>query len=256
MKVAILAGGQGTRLSEETAAKPKPMVEVGGKPLLWHIMNIYAAHGFREFVIALGYKGEVIKDYFLNYRYRARSLTIDLGTGSVRVHEGNSEDWVVELLDTGLTTQTGGRVKLLSEFIGHEPFMLTYGDGVGNINISELLAFHRRQGRVATVTAVCPPARFGHMLLQGETVREFEEKPITDQGLVSAGFFVFQPEILDYIKDEQTILERDPLERLAASGQLVAYRHSGFWHAMDTFRDVHVLNKLWAEGEAPWKIWR
>lgn len=256
MKVAILAGGLGTRLSEETSAKPKPMVEVGGRPLLWHIMNIYAAYGFNEFVVALGYKGEVIKDYFLNYRYRSRSLTVDLGSGDVKTHEGDSEDWIVHLLDTGLTTQTGGRVRLISEFIGHEPFMLTYGDGVGNINIAELLAFHRKYGKVATITAVCPPAQFGHMVLLDEMVSDFEEKPISGQGWVSAGFFVLQPEILAYLPDDQTALEREPLERLAADGQLAAYRHKDFWHAMDTFRDVNILNKLWSEGDAPWKIWR
>ena len=255
MKVAILAGGLGTRLSEETTVKPKPMVEIGGKPLLWHIMKIYAAYGFKEFVIALGYRGEVIKDYFLNYRYRARSVTVDLGSGHVTIHEGDSEDWIVHLLDTGLTTQTGGRVKRVAEFIGNAPFMLTYGDGVGNINIPELVQFHRAQGKIATVTAVRPPARFGHMILEGEMVREFEEKPHLGEGWVSAGFFVFHPQVVDYLPDDQSILEREPLQRIAADGQLVAYRHSEYWHAMDTFRDVHVLNELWSEGSAPWKIW-
>ena len=255
MKVAILAGGLGTRLSEETTAKPKPMVEIGGKPMLWHIMNIYATHGFKEFVIALGYKGEVIKDYFLNYRFRSRSLTVDLGTGSVSVHDGINENWIVHLLDTGQNTQTGGRIKRVAEYIGREPFMVTYGDGLGNINITELVKFHTLQNRLATLTAVSPPARFGQMVLNEQEVLEFQEKPIIGGGWINGGFFVLEPDIVNYIPDYDTIWERTPLEQLAADGQLAAYKHHEFWHPMDTFRDVNVLNKMWDEGNPPWKIW-
>ena len=255
MKVAILAGGLGTRLSEETTAKPKPMVEIGGKPMLWHIMNIYASHGFKEFVIALGYKGEVIKDYFLNYRFRSRSLTVDLGTGSVSVHDGINENWIVHLLDTGQNTQTGGRIKRVAEYIGREPFMVTYGDGLGNINITELVKFHTLQNRLATLTAVSPPARFGQMVLNEQEVLEFQEKPIIGGGWINGGFFVLEPDIVNYIPDYDTIWERTPLEQLASDGQLAAYKHHEFWHPMDTFRDVNVLNKMWDEGNPPWKIW-
>ena len=255
MKVAILAGGLGTRLSEETTAKPKPMVEIGGKPMLWHIMNIYATHGFKEFVIALGYKGEVIKDYFLNYRFRSRSLTVDLGTGTVSVHDGINENWIVHLLDTGQNTQTGGRIKRVAEYIGREPFMVTYGDGLGNINITELVKFHTLQNRLATLTAVSPPARFGQMVLNEQEVLEFQEKPIIGGGWINGGFFVLEPDIVNYIPDYDTIWERTPLEQLASDGQLAAYKHHEFWHPMDTFRDVNVLNKMWDEGNPPWKIW-
>lgn len=255
MKVAILAGGLGTRLSEETAVKPKPMVEIGGRPILWHIMNIYAAHGFNEFVIALGYRGELIKDYFINYHYRARDLTVKLMNGDVSVHEGASEDWTVHLLDTGADTNTGGRVKRLAEFIGHEPFMLTYGDGVSNINIPKLLEYHRAQKKLATITAVRPPARFGQMILFNGRVTEFKEKPQIGEGWVNGGFFVLQPEVVDYIKDDQTAWEFESLEKIAAQGQLAAYQHEGFWQSMDTLRDVNLLEKLWREGNAPWKVW-
>lgn len=255
MKVAILAGGLGTRLSEETTAKPKPMVEIGGKPMLWHIMNIYATHGFKEFVIALGYKGEVIKDYFLNYRFRSRSLTVDLGTGNVSIHDGINENWIVHLLDTGQNTQTGGRIKRVAEYIGREPFMVTYGDGLGNINITELVKFHTLQNRLATLTAVSPPARFGQMVLNEQEVLEFQEKPIIGGGWINGGFFVLEPDIVNYIPDYDTIWERTPLEQLASDGQLAAYKHHEFWHPMDTFRDVNVLNKMWDEGNPPWKIW-
>ncbi|MBI2758413.1 MAG: glucose-1-phosphate cytidylyltransferase [Chloroflexi bacterium] len=255
MKVVILAGGLGTRLSEETTVKPKPMVEIGGKPMIWHIMNIYAAYGFKEFVVALGYKGEVIKDYFLNYRFRARSLTVNLETGSLIFHEGANEDWIVHLLDTGSTTQTGGRIKRAAEFIGDEPFLLTYGDGVGNVNIAELVEFHAQQKKIATVTAVHPPARFGQMVLDEERVLEFQEKPFAGDGWVNGGFFVLEPEVINYIPDYEAIWERSPLEHLASDGQLSAYLHNDFWHAMDTFRDVNELNQLWEEGSPPWKIW-
>jgi glucose-1-phosphate cytidylyltransferase len=257
MKVAILAGGLGTRLSEETTIKPKPMVEIGGKPILWHIMNLYAACGFKEFVIALGYKGELIKDYFLNYHYRSRSLTIQLKTGGVIAHNRDGEDWTVHLLDTGIDTQTGGRIKRIAEFVGQEPFMLTYGDGVSNIDAAELLQFHQTQGGVATITAVRPPARFGQMIFNSkEEVSQFVEKPQLGEGWINGGFFVLQPEISEYIEGDQTIFEREPLERLALDGQLKAYRHGDFWYCMDTLRDVQLLNKLWEDGKAPWKTWK
>jgi glucose-1-phosphate cytidylyltransferase len=256
MKVAILAGGLGTRLSEETSIKPKPMVEIGGKPILWHIMKIFAAFGFNEFVIALGYKGEIIKDYFLNYRFRARSLTVNLETGGVNFHEGTNENWIVHLLDTGSTTQTGGRIKRVAEFIGNEPFMLTYGDGIGNVNIPELVNFHKEQKKIATVTAVRPPARFGQMMLdKQQLVYKFQEKPAMGDGWVNGGFFVLEPEVVNFIRDYKDVWENKPLECLASEGQLAAYLHNDYWHAMDTFRDVHELNKLWEDGNPPWKIW-
>ena len=254
MKVAILAGGLGTRLSEETSVRPKPMVEIGGRPMLWHIMHIYAAHGFNEFVVALGYKGEFIKDYFLNYHLRSRSLTVDLGSGRVNPHNGGGEDWLVHLLDTGPTTQTGGRVAQLGRFIGGETFMLTYGDGVSNIDIRALLDFHRSHGKLVTITAVRPPARFGQMIFDGQRVTRFEEKPQIGEGWINGGFFVIEPAALEYIQGDQT-WEHQPLERLAADGQLMAYHHHGFWQCMDNIRDVQHLEKFWQEGNAPWKIW-
>ncbi|HEY5157627.1 MAG TPA: glucose-1-phosphate cytidylyltransferase [Anaerolineales bacterium] len=256
MKVAILAGGLGTRLSEETTVKPKPMVEVGGKPMLWHIMNIYAAQGFKEFVVALGYKGEFIKDYFLNYHYHSRSLTVNLGNGKVSTLDGKGEDWTVHLLDTGVDTQTGGRVKRLAEFIGNEPFMLTYGDGVADINLKALLDFHKAQGRLVTISAVRPPARFGQMVIENGRVVQFQEKPQIGEGWINGGFFVLQPSIRDYIAGDQTSWEFEALEKLAAEGQVAAYQLETFWQSMDTLRDVRFLEKLWAEGKAPWKIWK
>ena len=255
MKVAILAGGLGTRLSEETIVKPKPMVEIGGKPILWHIMKIYAAQGFKEFVIALGYKGEMIKDYFLNYHYRARSLTVRLDNGQAMVHNGNGEDWVVHLLDTGHDTNTGGRVKRIAEFIGNEPFMLTYGDGVSDVNINQIIGFHRQQKKLVTLTAVRPPARFGQMVIEDSCVLEFKEKPQIGEGWINGGFFVLQPEIVRYISSDATAWEFESLEQLASEGQVAAYQHEGFWQCMDTVRDVHLLEKLWLEGKAPWKQW-
>lgn len=256
MKVAILAGGLGTRLSEETTIKPKPMVEVGGRPILWHIMKIYASYGFTEFVIALGYKGEIIKDYFLNYHYRSRNLTVRLKAGEVTLHDASGEDWIVHLLDTGDDTNTGGRVKQAAQFIGREPFMLTYGDGVGNINIPRLIEFHRTQGKLATITAVRPSARFGQMVVKGGgQVVEFKEKPQIGEGWINGGFFVLQPEIVEYIAGDQTAWEFESLDRLAADGQLAAYQHDEFWQCMDTLRDVHLLDRLWLEGKAPWRIW-
>jgi len=255
LKVVILAGGLGSRLAEETHLRPKPMVEIGGKPILWHIMNIYAAYGFKEFVIALGYRGELIKDYFINYHYRSRNLTVQLRNGDISVHEGDSEDWIVHLLDTGADTNTGGRVKRVAEFIGDEPFMLTYGDGVSNINIPKLIEFHQTQKKLATLTAVRPPARFGQMILEDGKVTEFKEKPQIGEGWINGGFFVLQPEIVNYIEGDQTAWEFESLEKIAADGQLAAYQHEDFWQSMDTLRDVHLLEKLWHEGNAPWKIW-
>jgi len=235
--------------------KPKPMVEIGGKPILWHIMKIYSAYGFKEFVIALGFKGELIKDYFINYHYRARNITIELSSGDLTTHSGESEDWIVHLLDTGSDTQTGGRVKRVAEFIGDEPFMLTYGDGVANINLPALLEFHKTQGKLVTLTAVRPAARFGQMVIEGGRVVEFKEKPQIGEGWINGGFFVLQPGIVDYIAGDQTSWEFDSLEALASENQVAAYRHENFWQCMDTVRDVHLLEKHWSEGKAPWKIW-
>jgi glucose-1-phosphate cytidylyltransferase len=233
------------------------MVEIGGYPILWHIMNIYAAHGFTEFIVALGYKGEVIKDYFMNYYQLNSNLTIDLGRGMVQVHDGQRPNWTIQLVDTGQGTQTGGRVKRLAPCIGHEPFMLTYGDAVGNINVAELAYFHRRHGKQATVTAVRPPARFGRLdfAADGRTVRRFAEKPQTGEGWINGGFFVMQPEVFDYLDSDDMILEREPLERLAGEGELVAFKHEGFWQPMDTLREKQTLEQLWSSGQAPWKVW-
>jgi glucose-1-phosphate cytidylyltransferase len=256
VKVVILAGGLGTRLQEETIVKPKPMVEIGGLPILWHIMKIYATYGFKEFVIALGYKGEIIKDYFLNYRYQSSNLTIELESGKVTVHNRREpENWVIHLLDTGLQTQIGGRVRQAARYIGTETFMLTYGDGLANINIQRLLEFHRQQGRLATVTAVRPPARFGTISLNGERVERFEEKPQSGEGWINGGFFVLEPGVVDYIENDDTVFEHEPLENLARDGQLAAYRHADFWQCMDTLRDVRLLENLWESDAAPWKLW-
>ncbi len=255
MKTIILAGGLGTRLQEETTVIPKPMVEISGWPILWHIMNIYAAYGYNEFVIALGYKGNIIKQYFLNYHHLRNSLSIHLGSGNIFVHDGNREGWTVHLIDSGIETQTGGRIKRLAPWLREEPFMLTYGDGVADINMHELVAFHQKHGKLATVTAVRPPARFGGLRFSGELVTEFVEKPQIGEGWINGGFFVLNPQVLDYIVGDETIFEREPLERLAKDGQLVAYRHEGFWQCMDTLRDVRLLQSLWESGKAPWKVW-
>lgn len=255
MKVAILAGGLGTRLSEETTIKPKPMVEVGGIPMLMHIMNIYAAYGFNEFVIALGYKGEVIKDFFLNYRYHSRSLTVKLDTGEVTEYPNhNVKDWTIHLLDTGLHTQTGGRVKRIADFIGDEPFCLTYGDGVCGVNIQQLVDFHNNEGKLATLTAVRPPARFGRIDFGKDHTISFEEKPQVGEGWINGGYFVLEPEIVNYIQGDETYFEREPLEHLAADGQLNAYQFNGFWQCMDTLRDVQLLESMWQKGNAPWLV--
>jgi glucose-1-phosphate cytidylyltransferase len=255
MKVVILAGGKGTRLAEETTTRPKPMVEIGGKPILWHIMRLYAARGYNEFLVACGYKGELIKEYFHNFAIHSSDYFIDLANGQRTQVNGCGLDWRIGMIDTGLETMTGGRVLRLRELIGNEPFMVTYGDGLGDINVCALAEFHRSHGKIATVTAVRPPARFGSLVLSGSTVCEFAEKAQADEGWINGGFFVFNPEIFDYLEDDATILERDPLERLAKEKQLMAFRHAGFWQPMDTLRERQLLESLWASGQAPWKIW-
>lgn len=256
MKVVILAGGFGTRLSEETIVKPKPMVETGGKPILWHIMNIYDAYGFNEFVVALGYKGESIKEYFLNYHNLQSDLTVSLKTGEVTASKNCCRDWTVHLIDTGLNTMTGGRLYRLKDKLKGESFMLTYGDGVSNIDINKLLEFHKSHGKKATITAVKPSARFGGMKFNGDRVIEFTEKPQAGEGWINGGFFVFEPEVFKYLSGDQTVLEKEPLENLAKDGQLMAYKHEGFWQCMDTLRDKQLLEKLWESGKAPWKVWK
>jgi len=253
MKVVILAGGMGTRLAEETTIRPKPMVEIGGKPILVHIMSWYAAHGFKEFIIALGYKGEVIKQYFLNYYALNSSITVQLDTGQVTVHDGLRHDWTVHLVDTGLATMTGGRLLRLKPWLSDDCFMMTYGDGLADVDIRALVAFHRSHGRLATVTAAHPPARFGDIQLEGNRVVRFAEKPQAAAGWINAGFFVLHPKALDYIKGDDAIWERDPLEQLAHDGQLMAYCHEGFWQPMDTLREKQMLEEIWQSGRAPWK---
>jgi glucose-1-phosphate cytidylyltransferase len=254
MKVVLLAGGLGTRLAEETAARPKPMVEIGGKPILWHILNIYGRYSYREFLIAAGYKSEVIKEYFRNYLLHNSDLFLSLKDGAMRVTNSSTPDWRVGIVDTGLNTLTGGRLRRLKQHLKDAPFMVTYGDGVADINVGDLVKFHRSHGKLATVTAVSPVARFGSLQLEGETVTRFAEKPRSGEGWINGGFFVFQPEILDYISGDDVALEGEPLERLAAESQLQAYRHSGFWHPMDTLRDKQLLENLWASGNPPWVV--
>lgn len=255
MKVVILAGGFGSRLAEETDLKPKPMVEIGRRPILWHIMKQYAHSGFTEFLVALGYKGEALKRYFLDYASLMGSMTIQLARGKVTVHDRVTEDWSVHLVDTGLHTLTGGRVKRLEPWLKDEAFMLTYGDGVSTVNLHELLRFHRSKRRIATVTAVRPPARFGGLILNGDTVVEFSEKPQIGEGWINGGFMVFEPNVFEYLEGDHTVLEQDVLEKLASEGQLAAYRHRDFWQCMDTLRDVRLLEDLWLSGEAPWRVW-
>ena len=255
MKVAILAGGFGSRLAEETEIKPKPMVEIGGRPILWHIMQHYACYGFNDFLIALGYKGEIIKKYMLDYCQLHSNLTVKLKNGEVVVHDGPKYDWTVGLIDTGIRTQTGGRIKRLAPYIGDETFMLTWGDGVSNVDLQALLAFHRSHGKYATLTAVRPPARYGHLELDGENVRIFDEKPQTKEGWINGAFFVLEPQVFDYIDGDEIVWEREPLERLARDGQLMAYQHHSFWQCMDTLREKYLLESLWQSGAAPWKIW-
>jgi glucose-1-phosphate cytidylyltransferase len=255
MKVAILAGGYGTRLAEETEIKPKPMVEIGGRPILWHIMMIYSHYGFKDFVIALGYKGEVIKKYMVDYCTLCSDLTVNLKSGDVKFHNGSNLDWTVELIDTGLHSQTGGRIKRLAPYVGNETFMLTWGDGVADIDIRRLLDFHRSHGKLATLTAVRPPARYGHLALDGDVISEFSEKPQIGEGWINGAFFVLEPGVFDYIAGDDTQWEKEPLEKLAKDGQLMAYKHTSFWQCMDTLREKHILLKHWESGKAPWKVW-
>ncbi len=251
----LLAGGLGTRLGEETSVRPKPMVEIGGMPIIWHIMKIYSAHGVNDFVICLGYKGYMIREFFANYFLHTADVTIDLDRNSVEVHEKRSEPWRITLVDTGPDTMTGGRLKAVRRFlIEGEPFFFTYGDGVGTIDVTAQLAFHKAHGRKATITAVAPPGRFGALEFDGDRVTSFREKPAGDGGMINGGFFVADPSVLDLIEGPETIWEREPMERLAAAGDLVAFRHEGFWQPMDTLRDKQHLEQLWQEG-APWKIW-
>lgn len=258
MKTVILAGGLGTRLGEETSLRPKPMVEIGGRPILWHIMKIYSSYGFNEFVILCGYKSTFIKNYFINYYENKSDLTVDLSNGEVLVHRSECEPWKVTLLETGLNTLTGGRIKRAQEYIGNEPFMLTYGDGVSDVNIKDLVAFHKASGKLATLTAVQPQGRFGVLDLDAESnILSFQEKPKnSNNAWINAGFFVLQPEIFDYITEgDETIWERTPLMNLARDGQLNAFKHNGFWHPMDMLKDKIDLNKLWDQNKAPWKVW-
>ena len=255
MQVVILAGGRGTRLAEETTVRPKPMVEIGGKPMLWHIMNIYAHHGFKNFLVACGYKGEMIKEYFHNYFIHHSDYVINLADRSMEIITPNRLDWRVGAIDTGLDSMTGGRVLSLKRLIGNESFSVTYGDSLGDVDVSALVKFHRSHGKLATVTAVRPPARFGELILDGDRVAQFREKPQTGEGWINGGFFVFEPGVFDYLTDDQSVLEREPLERLADDEQLMVFRHEGFWQPMDTLREKHLLESLWNEGRAPWKVW-
>lgn len=255
MKCVILAGGLGTRLSEETVLKPKPMIEVGGKPILWHIMMLYSYYGVNEFVICLGYKGYVIKEYFANYFLHMSDVTFDMSSNRMEVHQNNAEPWRVTLVDTGEATQTGGRLRRVRPYLGDDAFCMTYGDGIGNVDISKVIEFHRGHGRLATVTATQPPGRFGALELDGDVVRSFSEKPHGDGAWINGGFFVLSPRVIDYIAGDETLWERDPIERLASEGELRAYFHDGFWQPMDTLRDKQNLESLWLGGRAPWKLW-
>ena len=255
MKAVILAGGLGTRLSEETQVRPKPMVEIGGRPILWHIMKMYSAHGVNEFVICCGYKGYVIKEYFANYSLHMSDVTFSLASGGIDIHRRRAEDWKVTLVDTGENSMTGGRLKRVAEFLADEPFCFTYGDGVADIDISALIDFHGKHGRKATMTATYPPGRFGAIEKQGQSVTGFIEKPRGDGGLINAGFFVLDPAVLDFISTDATVWEQEPLQALATQGELMAYEHFGFWQPMDTLRDKQKLEALWVSGDAPWRMW-
>lgn len=256
MKAVILAGGLGTRISEETSTRPKPMIEIGGKPILWHILKTYSHHGINDFVICCGYKGYVIKEYFANYFLHMSDVTFDMSMNTMEVHQRSAEPWRVTLVDTGEDTMTGGRLKRVANYVkDEEAFFFTYGDGVGDVNITELLAFHKAQNAKATLTGTIPPGRFGALDLNGSKVNSFMEKPKGDGAMINGGFFVLSPDVLDYIVDDNTTWEREPLERLAQEGNLAAYQHHGFWQPMDTLRDKVHLEELWLSGEAPWKVW-
>jgi len=255
MKAVILAGGLGSRISEESSVRPKPLIEIGGRPILWHIMKMYSSHGIHDFVICLGYKGYLIKEYFANYFLHMSDVTFDMANNHMEVHQNNSEPWKVTLVDTGESTMTGGRFKRVRKYLGDEEFCATYGDGVGDIDITRVIAFHREQGTLATLTATQPPGRFGALEIQGSRINAFQEKPTGDGGWINGGFFVLSPKVLDLIEGDHTIWEREPLERLARMGQLSAFQHPGFWQPMDTLRDKTHLEELWASGKAPWKTW-
>jgi glucose-1-phosphate cytidylyltransferase len=255
MKAVILAGGLGTRLSEETDKRPKPMVEIGGQPIIWHIMQIFSAHGVEDFVVCLGYKGYIIKEYFMNYRLHLSDVTVDVANGTVDFHRNGADNWRVSLVETGNSTMTGGRLKRVRDYLGDDDFFLTYGDGVADIDLAKLLDFHRAHGCLATVTAVVPPGRFGALEMNGDLVKSFREKPAGDGASINGGFFVLSPKVIDYIEGDATVWEREPMERLAREGELTAYHHQGFWQAMDTLRDKSHLEELWATGSAPWKKW-
>jgi glucose-1-phosphate cytidylyltransferase len=255
MKAVILAGGLGTRLSEETVLKPKPMVQIGNYPILWHILKIYSAHGIHDFIICAGYRGYMIKEYFANYFLHQSDVTFDMKDNRMEVHQKRSEPWRVTIVDTGDDSMTGGRLKRVAPYLGDGPFCMTYGDGVGDVDITSLIAFHRAHGCLATLTAVQPTGRFGALKLEGETVTAFQEKPQGDGGWINGGFFVLEPRVLDYIAVDSTIWEREPMERLAAEGQMKAFKHEGFWQPMDTLRDKQKLEELWESGQAPWKVW-
>lgn len=257
MKAVILAGGLGTRLSEETAIRPKPMVEIGGKPILWHIMKTYSAHGITDFIICLGYKGYVIKEYFANYFLHSSDVTFHVKQNKMEIHHNEAEDWRVTLIDTGDATMTGGRIKRVSSYIGSDTFCLTYGDGVSNVDITQAIAFHKNQNVMATLVAVQPPGRFGAFSLAEDQnkIDHFREKPRGDNAWINGGYFVLEPQIIDYIKDDSTVWENEPLEQIAECKQLAAYQHHSFWHPMDTLRDKNTLEDLWLKGKAPWKVW-
>ena len=259
MKVVLLAGGFGTRISEESQFKPKPMVNLGGMPILWHIMKLYSAHGFHEFIICAGYKQHVIKEYFADYFLHTSDITFDFthGTNEMTIHRNISEPWKVTMVDTGLNTMTGGRVKRIREYVGNEPFLLTYGDGVSDLNVTELVKFHREHGKLVTISAYNPGQRFGVLDIdESGSIREFREKTQGDGSMINIGFMVCQPEFIDYIDGDETVLEKAPLERVAREGQLMAYKHTGFWQCMDTVREKEMLEKMWADGQAPWKVWK
>jgi glucose-1-phosphate cytidylyltransferase len=256
MKAVILAGGLGTRISEETSTKPKPMIEIGGRPILWHILKSYSAHGVNDFIICCGYKGYIIKEYFANYFLHMSDVTFDMTNNSMHVHQKKAEPWKVTLVDTGEATQTGGRLKRVKDYIGDEDFCMTYGDGVGDVDIAGVIEFHKNHGKLATMTATLPPARFGALELEGTSVNKFLEKPHGEGGWINGGFFVLSPKVIDLINGDDSIWEKSPLESLANTQNLEAYLHHGFWQPMDTLRDKTLLEELWASGKAPWKVWK
>jgi glucose-1-phosphate cytidylyltransferase len=256
MKVVLLAGGLGTRLSEETTIKPKPMVEIGGMPILWHIMKIYSAYGFNDFVVCLGYKGYMIKEYFANYFLHKSDVTIDLSTNELKIHDSQAEPWKITLVDTGNETMTGGRIKRIQKHIGNETFMLTYGDGLADVNIKQLYQFHKKNNKFCTVTAVQPSGRFGALnILDNQSVHSFMEKPKGDGSWINGGYFICEPQVFEYIDGDQTLWEREPMERIAEEGQMVAFEHKGFWKPMDTLREKHELEEDWMSNKAKWKVW-